>query len=176
MEQGDWKCSCGEINFKKRDNCRKCHKPKGRSGDWNCLLCGELNFASRTSCRKCNNPKQGTTSTTLPNNLNSQPKITMKFGDWICPNNACNEHNFKIRDICRKCNTPKTAQGVTNSNGVDDDISNLCIVCLDQPRTHAIVKCGHLCYCGICGFNINKCPVCREAYNPDKDLLKIYNI
>ena len=55
MEPGDWKCYCGEVNFKKRDACRNCHKPKGRIGDWACS-CGELNFASRNNCRKCNKP------------------------------------------------------------------------------------------------------------------------
>lgn len=60
MEPGDWKCKCGETNFKKRDSCRKCHASKfagkPKAGDWKCG-CGELNFASRSNCRKCNTVK-----------------------------------------------------------------------------------------------------------------------
>lgn len=183
MEAGDWKCSCGEVNFKKRNGCRKCGKSKngtGRSGDWNCS-CGELNFSSRSKCRKCDNSKPSNLGNSLPY---QQPKAEMKFGDWICPNNACNEHNFKVRDICRKCNTPKSSNNSNNnpndnSNNPNDNLNNTdntCVVCLDQPKTHAIIKCGHLCYCGICGFNLDKCPICREKYNPDTDMIKIYNI
>lgn len=168
MEPGDWKCSCGEMNFKKRDNCRKCRKSKngkGHSGDWDCQ-CGEFNFSSRNKCRKCDNSKPGGTISV------QQTNTGIKFGDWICPNTDCNEHNFRVRDICRKCNSPKTIQEKTQ----DDELGNVCIICLDQPKTHAIVKCGHLCYCGVCGFNISVCPVCRRIYNPDTDLLKIFNV
>jgi hypothetical protein len=159
MEPGDWKCHCGETNFKKRDKCRKCNLPKRKPGDWNCL-CGEMNFASRNVCRKCNTNKGAI-------QLSPQPKIIMKIGDWMCSNNNCNEHNFATRDLCRKCNAPKNAKS---------DPSNLeCVICLSEPKTHAITKCGHLCYCNVCGFGIDKCPICRTPYDPDIDLLKIYN-
>ncbi len=193
MELNDWKCPCGEINFKRRNTCRKCNNAKSTShptiekrlGDWICpnSTCGELNFASRNNCRKCNNEKS-TGIFSLPATglfSGTKPIIEKRSGDWTCPNTACNEHNFQFRDICRKCNTPKITQHKEEENIVDtdneiDNEMNLCVVCLDQEKTHAITKCGHLCYCGLCGFNINKCPICRETYNPDTDLLKIFSI
>ncbi len=149
MESGDWKCLCGEINFKRRTSCRKCGKLKKiemKQGDWVCSnrSCGELNFANRSNCRNCNKEKE--------------LHIEVKPGDWICPNNDCKEHNFKFRDICRLCNTPKNSLQGEKEDVVNSNEEDACVICLDQQKTHAIIKCGHLCYCGICGFNINKCP------------------
>jgi hypothetical protein len=156
MESTDWKCKCGEINFRRNVSCRKCNLPKLRSGDWYCE-CGELNFASRKECRKC---------TKIACKDTQQPKF--EHGDWICKD--CNEHNFKSRHICRKCSSPK------NTANQQEDIEKMCVVCLESQKTHAIIKCGHLVYCGICGYKIKDCPVCRQSYDPNKDLIKIYNI
>lgn len=228
MVPGDWACSnsaCNEVNFKRRNNCRKCGKTRITSrptiekkpGDWICSnsACSELNFASRNNCRKCNNAKStglfggllnGLSVTGLFDGTNTtpQPVFETRAGDWTCPNTSCNQHNFQFRDICRLCNTPKNslqnretevsrdeveenvvvsrdcvAGDSSTSNLRSEDADNepdTCVICLDQPKTHAITKCGHLCYCGLCGFNINKCPICRETYNPDTDLLKIFSI
>ena len=46
-----------------------------------------------------------------------------------------------------------------------------CVVCLDVPRSHAMVPCGHLCVCENCaeeirGFRSPACLLCRkEAAN-----------
>jgi hypothetical protein len=174
MEPGDWKCVCGEMNFKKRDICRKCRKSKPKSGDWNCS-CGEMNFASRTACRKCGNVRL--------QNPPLKPSFRPKPGDWICKQEKCGEHNFGFRDICRKCLKPvrenPRSDSNNNSTNQSSDLESeeiTCVICLTESRTHAITKCGHLCYCGICGFNINKCPICRVEYDPDNDLIKIYNV
>jgi len=38
-----------------------------------------------------------------------------------------------------------------------------CVVCLDQPRTHLIFDCMHLCLCGDCAAEQNKkCPICTK--------------
>ena len=159
-EPGDWKCNnCQEINFKRRDNCRKCFVSKYqkidlKKSDWVCE-CLESNFGSRSACRKCGKAKSGNPST-----------ITYEMGDWYCSDNNCKEMNFKSRTSCRKCNKPKT-QLPPNDN-------DNCIVCMSDAKSQVIIKCGHLCYCDVCGFNINKCPICRITYNPDTDLLKIY--
>lgn len=57
--KNDWRCTCGENNFKKRDRCRKCNKSRHpetskavwgtNKDDWSCS-CGELNFAKRITC------------------------------------------------------------------------------------------------------------------------------
>ncbi|KAM7512729.1 hypothetical protein LguiB_011604 [Lonicera macranthoides] len=76
MSSGDWMCSsCQEINFKRRDMCRRCNHPKFDNisytstdetkkpvvlaGDWYCnaVNCGAHNFASRAFCYWCNAPK-----------------------------------------------------------------------------------------------------------------------
>ncbi len=173
MERGDWKCGCGEVNFKKRTDCRKCKTIKPKTNDWNCQ-CGELNFASRFNCRKCDSERFGPINKIA---IIQNPIVVMKPGDWVCSNDLCKEHNFKIRDICRKCNNPKIPEPKPKENNNDDESEdNTCIICLDKPRAYAIIKCGHLCYCDTCGKNINKCPICREVYNPNSDLLKIFNI
>lgn len=74
QEPGDWKCKCGEMNFKSRSVCRRCESGKfdgtkivksvepvvkryiQEPGDWKCD-CGEMNFKSRSVCRKCKSYK-----------------------------------------------------------------------------------------------------------------------
>lgn len=54
-----------------------------------------------------------------------------------------------------------------------------CCVCLDQPKTTAIIPCGHRCVCLLCGERLRvrpvasqrRCPVCRE---PIADLITIF--
>jgi ankyrin repeat protein len=52
----------------------------------------------------------------------------------------------------------------------EEDVVPTCVICIDAPRTHAFVPCGHLCVCldcaslpemrgGTCG---KTCPVCRQ--------------
>lgn len=47
-----------------------------------------------------------------------------------------------------------------------DKTENLCIVCLDQPKSAVFVPCAHRCCCQICGEKIfkkdKKCPVCTK--------------
>jgi len=42
-----------------------------------------------------------------------------------------------------------------------------CIVCLDAPRTHVFVPCGHMCACQSCSQKLmkkgQKCPMCRQT-------------
>lgn len=107
----DWKCKCGELNFKYRFECRKCASNKSMSTDnniensyeichmndkidWKCK-CGELNFKYRQQCRKCYGSKHTHTFST---------PIHYKESDWKC---QCNEINFNTRTECRKCKTKK---------------------------------------------------------------------
>jgi len=252
MEPGDWKCSCGWSNFKKRTLCKNCGKDKPTNielhpGDKNCTICNDINFASRTTCRKCGhilssdnarynffngvadlfNPSSSTTTSTTSSTSNSSNLInqneqkiihpsgewictndsckehnfasrmscrkchTVKTsvevtslyrpGDWICTNNLCNKHNFASRTSCHKCNAPRSSPNseltTTNTQSVkpSDSPEDICVVCMTKPKTHVLLKCRHLCLCDICGFALNKCPICRESYNPDTDLFKIIN-
>jgi hypothetical protein len=43
----------------------------------------------------------------------------------------------------------------------------LCVVCLDAPKDHIIIPCGHQCVCGACAQALKReanpaCPLCRE--------------
>ena len=48
-----------------------------------------------------------------------------------------------------------------------DDDDALCVVCLANEKTHALVPCGHQCLCGDCAATLMghtarpECPVCR---------------
>ena len=51
----------------------------------------------------------------------------------------------------------------------------LCIVCLDAPKDHIIVPCGHQCVCGACAQRLKRtasptCPLCRV------DILQTYRV
>ena len=48
---------------------------------------------------------------------------------------------------------------------MDQDLTELknqrrCDICVDRPKTHAFVPCGHL-TCYRCGMKVDKCPQCR---------------
>ena len=53
----------------------------------------------------------------------------------------------------------------------DDD--QVCVVCLDKPRTHAFLPCGHRCACEVCHLLVLRgartaasgpsCPICRSV-------------
>ena len=49
--------------------------------------------------------------------------------------------------------------------------SNLCVICLDEKATHAIVPCGHQCLCPDCAGFVDKCPMCRGA---KENVIKIF--
>ncbi|VBB18588.1 RNA-binding protein cabeza [Yasminevirus sp. GU-2018] len=221
IEPSDWVCnSCGDTNFKKRTECRRCKTskyaprtgvgasprsgsgtssstavPTPKPGDKLCTGCGEINFASRDRCRKCGGNLQVLNLIT-PEIRNQSLNRTMNRQDWTCSDPTCREVNFGFRHICRKCNKLKPDFGHNVSNIVPiadrisehtstirvadnvgtDDESSICVVCLTDPRTHAITTCGHMCFCGVCGFNMKMCPICRTQYDPDKkQLIKIYN-
>jgi hypothetical protein len=47
----------------------------------------------------------------------------------------------------------------------------LCVLCLDAPKDHIIIPCGHQCVCGACAEKLKRvkrnpaCPICREPIN-----------
>jgi hypothetical protein len=49
-----------------------------------------------------------------------------------------------------------------------------CVVCLENTKTMAFIKCGHFCLCDMCGnkikANSGACPLCRVA----SDIVKLY--
>lgn len=43
----------------------------------------------------------------------------------------------------------------------EDDNPNDCIVCMDAPKTHLVLPCGHLGYCKVCVQTLKVCSLCR---------------
>ena len=72
--------------------------------------------------------------------------------------------------------TESAVDGSSSSGGVVDDDSALCVVCLDAPKTHLLLPCGHKCVCSGCALDYAKpaadgwqrvgralcCPICRS--------------
>jgi predicted RNA-binding Zn-ribbon protein involved in translation (DUF1610 family) len=81
FEEGDWTCECGEHNFRRRGQCRKCDKMRE-------------NPLSKKSYKGFQSGTQY--------NIYTEHR-PMKTGDWICPNKECGEINFARRTTCRKC-------------------------------------------------------------------------
>jgi hypothetical protein len=46
----------------------------------------------------------------------------------------------------------------------EDDDDKLCIICMNENRSHVIVPCGHMCLCENCA-NVERCPLCRVKCN-----------
>ena len=46
-----------------------------------------------------------------------------------------------------------------------DNENQLCVVCIDSPRSHILVPCGHVCLCAACAEREvwDECPVCRTS-------------
>ncbi|KAI9312821.1 ribonuclease H-like domain-containing protein [Dichotomocladium elegans] len=97
VRPGDWNCpNCQFHNFASRRNCFKCNAenpnpvPTSTPGDWTCT-CGFHNYPSRTHCLKCNSDRS---------------RISIRPGDWFCPNQECYFQNFASRTSCYRCHTP----------------------------------------------------------------------
>lgn len=171
MKEGDWICSCGEMNFASRTECRKCTKSKiyFKPGDWKCQ-CEDINFASRSKCRKCNHSKSGEIADRNVRQRFQSQDLNQIIGqgskDWNC---SCGEVNFISRIQCRKC--MKIKEG-TNLHGEIDTLS--CKICFDAPLQARIRTCGHLSMCTVCAARITSCPMCRSDHNPDSDIEPTY--
>lgn len=100
-----------------------------KPGDWFCSGCGDLNFAKNMQCRKCGTPHpehaqawtgnhgggMGTGGT--PAAMATMAMMAsggcgsgnLKPGDWICQ--ACGDLQFAKNTSCRKCGAPSPAIG-----------------------------------------------------------------
>ena len=52
----------------------------------------------------------------------------------------------------------------------DDAEETLCVLCLDAPKDHIIIPCGHICVYEACAEKLKKavsalCPFCRTPIN-----------
>ena len=58
-------------------------------------------------------------------------------------------------------------KALTEGGDEEDTGAKECIVCLEAPRTHAFVPCGHMCVCKSCSRRLMKrrkvCPTCNQS-------------
>jgi len=100
QRNGDWNCSCGEMNFASRINCRKCGIAKNMI---NSSVSTSNIVQNPISTRSTYNNNIVPSMNTLPTSSVST-NVIQKSGDWYCP---CGEMNFASRDNCRRCNRSK---------------------------------------------------------------------
>jgi hypothetical protein len=160
MKQGggnlyyDWDCpQCNQKNIHGiNDKCPSCRcfrsKAFKKPGDWDCS-CGSSNFGSRSACYKCNKPRVS---------------FAKKPGDWDC---SCGVSNFSSRLVCFKCGKPK------QTLATEDSDAKLCKICFERDL-EASIPCGHICMCFVCAVGNKTCPICRAAYDPEKDIKKVF--
>ena len=88
------------------------------------------------------------------------------------------------REKCKPCSEPK--QGTSESHAgtgsavghrTDVDMAQLCSICLDRPKTHAILPCMHKCVCEKCGGGnfkklVKTCPICRKKIKQIKQVFE----
>lgn len=173
----EWNCTCGCSNHGSNDKCRKCNLFRSKAlrsnikpGDWKCD-CSTINFAKRMSCYKCN--KEKTTCSTPTSQV-----ILTKPGDWSCPDEGCKTNNFGNRTNCFKCGKERVIKKNINQiqNQQNEEERKICTICMDNKINTCITTCGHLACCYICGLAMARCPICRTEYNPDKDLIKTFEV
>ncbi|CAE8617506.1 unnamed protein product [Polarella glacialis] len=130
FKEGDWSCpACGDHQFERNQNCRKCSEPKPqpgyahpppvaaapsgkgfKEGDWSCPACGDHQFERNQNCRKCGEEKPPPSYDQIfPVAAAAPSGKGFKEGDWSCP--ACGDHQFERNQNCRKCSEPKPQPG-----------------------------------------------------------------
>jgi hypothetical protein len=64
---------------------------------------------------------------------------------------------------------PTATEG--NTAEEEEDESQNCCICLDNPKTHIVLDCMHLCLCADCSKGLKICPFCRA---PARDIKLVY--
>lgn len=82
------------------------------------------------------------------------------LADWRARNHFSNDQHIKILaslnispDQFEKMKDVKT----------HSDTKDICVICLDEPKSAVIVDCGHLATCVHCAEKITRCPICRTV-------------
>lgn len=95
-----------------------------------------------------------------------EEKVRGKFGDYQMPSgeekrsselaNSVNQHRRAPQPVV----TPAAAGSIAAKPSELPD-GQLCVVCLDQKRTHIVIPCGHVIYCEKCVTVAKVCSICR---------------
>lgn len=52
-----------------------------------------------------------------------------------------------------------------SATGGDSELPEECVICLTEPKDTLLLPCRHLCVCSECFRHVDKCPVCRSAFD-----------
>lgn len=77
----------------------------------------------------------------------------------------------ELEEIEKKEINRKGKEEKKEAKGKKEKEDNLCVICLDQSRTHLTLDCGHLYYCGQCVTKLKECSICRA---PVVRTLRVY--
>ena len=65
---------------------------------------------------------------------------------------------------CRKLRAADLVPGQCSTPDV-----NLCVICLSEAKTHAVIPCGHKCLCRQCAVEMqrrpSRCPLCKSEFD-----------
>lgn len=56
------------------------------------------------------------------------------------------------------------SSGIEES-GRGESLPDECVICLTEPKSTVLLPCRHLCVCNECFRHVDKCPVCRAAFD-----------
>lgn len=151
--------------------------------DWTCPQCKEVNFEKRDKCRKCGCFRSkalygAISASTSSSSSSSGTRLSFKPGDWFC--DSCATLNFAKRPACYKCSAERPPLPVVSNEGnatkaLPEQENKKCSICMENEPDTVFTKCGHLVCCGQCAASLNKCPMCRVRFLPDRsDVLKVF--
>lgn len=52
-----------------------------------------------------------------------------------------------------------------SATGGDSELPEECVICLTEPKDTLLLPCRHMCVCSECFRHVDKCPVCRSAFD-----------
>lgn len=58
-----------------------------------------------------------------------------------------------------------SSSGAGGGDAGGEDLSEECVICLTDPKDTLLLPCRHLCVCSDCFRHVDKCPVCRAAFD-----------
>jgi len=82
--------------------------------------------------------------------------------------------SFLVQDARAEQRGSKSRGSHARRASGDPDEDDTCVVCMEKPKTHLLVPCGHKCLCEDCSKkDLKDCPICRKAI---LQTLKVYQV
>lgn len=90
-------------------------------------------------------------------NDDQEPSLRKEYRRPSRQKNSSPQDSIEPGD-CHRYVRPQRSQNVKSTL---EKKNESCVVCLDKPKDHVLVPCGHVCLCKTC--TVPKCPICRHA-------------